>query len=96
VGNNKLGSVGIAIRHGVAFHGLALNVAPDLTPFFWINPCGLTGVGVTSLLREGATDCSLQRVKQNLLPHLAALFATDVHPMDGELLIATFHQTYPV
>jgi len=75
VGNNKLGSIGIAIRHGVAFHGLALNVAPDLTPFSWINPCGLTGVGMTSLIREGADTCTMTAVKARLQHHLEMLFA---------------------
>ncbi len=48
-GGKKLGSVGIAIRHGISYHGFALNVNPDLTPFGWINPCGLRGVQMTSL-----------------------------------------------
>ena len=94
VGNNKLGSIGIAIRHGVAFHGLALNVAPDLTPFSWINPCGLTGVGMTSLLREGATDCSMERVKQLLQSHLTTLFTTELHSMDADHLFATFQPSH--
>lgn len=49
IGNDKLGSIGIAIRKGVTFHGLALNVNTDLTHFSWINPCGLQNVGMTSL-----------------------------------------------
>lgn len=95
VGNNKLGSIGIAIRHGVAFHGLALNVELDLTPFSWINPCGLTGVGITSLLREGASDYSMERIKHRLQQHLAVLFATALHPMDAASLFATFQGAAP-
>jgi lipoyl(octanoyl) transferase len=86
VGDNKLGSIGIAIRHGVAFHGLALNVALDLTPFGWINPCGLIGVGITSFAREGAGDCSMARAKRFLRHHLEILFALDLYPMDAEQL----------
>lgn len=59
----KLGSVGVAVRHGVAFHGLALNVANDLEPFTWINPCGLAGVTMTSLTRESGRPCALAKVK---------------------------------
>ncbi len=59
VGNKKMGSVGIAIRHGVSFHGLALNVNPDMAPFRWINPCGLSGVSMTSLALESGMDISL-------------------------------------
>ena len=44
VGTAKLGSIGIRVRRTVAFHGLALNVSVSLTPFDWINPCGLEGV----------------------------------------------------
>lgn len=49
IGNEKLGSIGLAIRKGVTSHGLALNVNTDLTHFSWINPCGLQNVGMTSL-----------------------------------------------
>lgn len=58
----KLGSVGIAVRRGISFHGLALNVNPDLTPFQWIHPCGLQGVGMTSLALEGAEGATVERV----------------------------------
>ncbi len=52
VGDRKLGSIGIAVRRGISFHGFALNVNTDLTPFGWVNPCGLQGVGITSLAEE--------------------------------------------
>ncbi len=52
VDNNKLGSIGLAIRKGISFHGLALNVNIDLKPFSWIQPCGLEGVWMTSMQQE--------------------------------------------
>jgi lipoate-protein ligase B len=52
VGGKKLGSVGISVRRGISFHGLALNVNTDLKPFGWINPCGLSGVAMTSLAKQ--------------------------------------------
>nr|WP_319392377.1 lipoyl(octanoyl) transferase LipB [uncultured Desulfobacter sp.] len=52
VGDRKIGSVGLSIKKGISIHGLALNVCPDLTPFTWINPCGLANVAMTSLERE--------------------------------------------
>ena len=52
VGNQKMGSIGIALRKGVSFHGLALNVNLDLTPFSWIQPCGLQGVSMTSMEKQ--------------------------------------------
>lgn len=77
VDGRKLGSVGIAIRHGVAFHGLALNVNISLTPFSWINPCGLSGIQMTSLSRERGTEISLEQVTPFILRHLADIFLRD-------------------
>jgi lipoate-protein ligase B len=62
VGNRKLGSIGIAVRRGVAFHGFALNVNTDLTPFGWVHPCGLEGVGVTSLANEKRSNIPMNEV----------------------------------
>lgn len=63
VGNKKLGSIGLAVRHGFTFHGIALNVDPDLTPFSWINPCGLSNQPMTSLSRESEAPVSMQGLK---------------------------------
>ncbi len=79
-GDRKLGSIGIAVRRGVSYHGLALNVAPDLTPFDWIDPCGLTGVRMTSLNAEGAKGATVAAAKSILLGHLADLFGVSVSP----------------
>ncbi|MBF0202144.1 MAG: lipoyl(octanoyl) transferase LipB [Desulfamplus sp.] len=51
-GSAKIGSIGLSVKRGICCHGLALNVDMDLTPFTWINPCGLSGVEMTSLRRE--------------------------------------------
>ena len=72
--NKKLGSVGIAIRHGVSFHGLALNVNLSLEPFSWVNPCGLRGVEMTTLSRECDGEVTLGMVKVHLKDLLADLF----------------------
>jgi lipoate-protein ligase B len=52
VGPSKMGSIGIALRRGISFHGLALNVNLDLAPFSWVQPCGLEGVAMTSMQKE--------------------------------------------
>lgn len=49
---HKLGSIGVAVRHGWSFHGLALNVAPDLAMLEQVTPCGLQGVRMASLAGE--------------------------------------------
>lgn len=74
VGDRKLGSIGVAIRHGIAFHGMALNVNNDLTPFSWVHPCGLVGVSMTSLSQEGHREITVAAVKNELGPLLAKAF----------------------
>ena len=74
IGNDKLGSIGIAVKRGVALHGLALNVTTDLTPFSWINPCGMSDVGITSLAGAGAAEVTVERVREQLAAHMAAVF----------------------
>jgi len=49
VGDEKICSLGLRIRKGCSFHGLALNVAMDLSPFLRINPCGYAGMNMTQL-----------------------------------------------
>jgi lipoyl(octanoyl) transferase len=44
VNEAKVASIGLRIRHGCSFHGLALNINMDLTPFSYINPCGYAGL----------------------------------------------------
>ena len=53
VGTRKVASIGIAIRRWIAWHGFALNVADDLSGFTSITPCGIAGVEMTSVAREG-------------------------------------------
>ncbi len=65
----KLASVGLRIRRGASFHGMALNVDVDLEPFSRINPCGFRDLQLTDLARLGA-DSDLAAVRDKLLPHL--------------------------
>ncbi|MBN8912065.1 MAG: lipoyl(octanoyl) transferase LipB [Rhizobiales bacterium] len=51
----KIAAIGIRVRHGVSFHGVSLNVAPDLTHFDGIVPCGIADRGVTSLADLGCS-----------------------------------------
>jgi len=74
IGSNKLGSIGICVRRGIAFHGLALNVNISLEPFGWINPCGLHGIGVTSLERELSREIPMEQVRATLVRNIEKTF----------------------
>lgn len=56
VDGRKIASLGLRVRRGCTYHGLAFNVANDLEPFSRINPCGLAGLEVTSTRRLGLED----------------------------------------
>jgi len=65
----KLASIGLRIRRGCSYHGLALNVAMDLAPFRRINPCGFAGLEVTELHALGG-PAGLDEVRGALAPRL--------------------------
>jgi lipoyl(octanoyl) transferase len=69
VGDAKFASVGLRVRRGSSYHGMALNVAVDLSPFLRINPCGYAGLEMTDLATLGA-DHDLALVRKKYLPHL--------------------------
>ena len=71
VGAAKLGSIGLAVRRGISFHGLALNVTTDLGPFDWIHPCGMAGVAMTSLAASGGRAVEMDAARSALAAHLA-------------------------
>ncbi|ARD19091.1 lipoyl(octanoyl) transferase LipB [Edwardsiella piscicida] len=72
VDGQKICSLGLRIRKGCSFHGLALNIAMDLSPFQRINPCGYAGLQMTqvSALCPGAT---LTQVQPRLVHHFTQL-----------------------
>ena len=78
VGDAKIAALGIRVRRGCSFHGLAFNVALDLEPFHRINPCGYAGMAVTSVLDLGGPS-GIDAVKPVLLSHLARQFGLELH-----------------
>lgn len=68
VDGDKLASVGLRIRRGSSFHGMALNVDVDLEPFTRINPCGYAELEMTDLQRLGI-ELQLEETSEKLLPH---------------------------
>jgi len=71
VGPRKIASVGLRIRRGCSYHGLALNVAMDLEPFHRINPCGYAGLEMTQVGDLGG-PADLGEVADVLAPRLLA------------------------
>jgi lipoyl(octanoyl) transferase len=52
VGQRKIASIGVGVRHWITMHGFALNVCGDLSPFNYIIPCGINNVAMTSMEKE--------------------------------------------
>jgi lipoyl(octanoyl) transferase len=67
----KLASIGVAVRRWVTYHGLALNVAPDLRYFHLIRPCGFEPGIMTSLAAQRGGPVDLGLAKERLASHLA-------------------------
>ncbi|BBO69533.1 octanoyltransferase [Desulfosarcina alkanivorans] len=83
---DKLGSVGITIRRGVSFHGLALNVNTDMEPFGWINPCGLDQVRMTSIERHLGHPVPMAEARQAMAAHMAQVFGMTLTTRSAEQL----------
>jgi len=92
VAGTKLASVGLRIRRGASFHGMALNIDVDLEPFSRINPCGFSQLQMTDLTRLGARvtlSDTWPRLLPHFLRHLGMQGAEIVRPGDELPLTAT-------
>ncbi len=69
----KIAAIGVRVRHWITLHGIAINVAPDLSHFDGIVPCGLTDYGVTSMADLGV-DVSMAEVDAVLKSQFVAVF----------------------
>jgi len=72
--NRKIASIGIAVRRGITYHGLALNVCPDLSYFNRIIPCGLPWAVITSMERELGREIDPREVKEAFIDCFAKRF----------------------
>lgn len=84
--DRKIAALGLRVRRGCTFHGLALNVDMDLEPFARINPCGYAGLEVTQLkdlgIRMGVPDAGVA-----LLPHLCHYLELKCAPGNGRIAV---------
>jgi len=84
VNGAKIAALGIRVRRGCSFHGLAFNIGMDLEPFRRINPCGYAGLEVVAMQDLGG-PASLDAVKPALLAHLAEQFGLHLQAAAPEL-----------
>lgn len=70
VGDAKIASLGLRVRRGCSFHGLALNVDMDMEPFARINPCGFAGMPMCQV-RDFTTETDIQAISERLSIALA-------------------------
>ena len=84
VGNEKIAAIGVAVSHWIAWHGLALNVDPDLESFRLIVPCGIEGKGVTSMARLLGRALCMEEVKPVLLECLATALGLSLAPVEPQ------------
>jgi len=73
-GDGKIAAVGVAVRRWVTYHGLALNVSPNMSHFDLIVPCGLRDQSVTSMAALGRSDVSISQLKSILVGCLCEVF----------------------
>ncbi|MBU4185199.1 MAG: lipoyl(octanoyl) transferase LipB [Proteobacteria bacterium] len=78
VGNKKLGSIGIAIRRGICFHGMSLNVNISMKHFGWMNPCGLKGIEISSMQRELSHKVLMGKVCGAVKNHVESVFGVNL------------------
>lgn len=72
VAGDKIAALGLRVRNGCSYHGLAINVDADLAPFGWINPCGYEGLK-TIRMKDFGVNAGVEQVGEVLLGHLQRL-----------------------
>ncbi len=83
--DDKIAAVGVRVRHWIAYHGVSLNVAPDLRNYGGIVPCGVTGHGVTSLEAMGV-DTTMAEVDATLQATFVEAFS-EIDPTPGKATV---------
>jgi len=72
IAGDKIAALGLRVKNGCSYHGLAINVDADLAPFGWINPCGYEGLKTIRMKDFGVTD-TVEQVGERLLGQLQRL-----------------------
>lgn len=80
VGQEKVVAIGVKASQGVTMHGFACNVDPDLSHFMGIIPCGIHGMGVSSLRLLTGRPFTIDAIRKPLLHHLGDCLKTSWYP----------------
>ena len=80
--SRKIGALGIRVERGVSYHGVALNISPDLADFDLIDPCGMPGLASTSIAAElgraGDSKAAAAAADESSVARAAEVFASDL------------------
>ncbi len=94
VGDEKITAIGISVKRGVTMHGFAFNVNTDLSHYGWINPCGITDKGVTSLQKVLGKPLDFDRVADLVVRYFCEVFDETPEPKQlSELIREDDHAT---
>lgn len=86
VGQRKIASIGVGVRHWITMHGFALNVCGDLSPFNYIIPCGINNIAMTSMEKETGGAFSVLDIAK----------ALEKLALDRIVDLRTVHATQPI
>jgi lipoyl(octanoyl) transferase len=90
-GDAKIGAIGVHVSRGITTHGFAFNVAPDLSAFNGIIPCGIVDRGVTSLAALGAPSPSVRDVALRIAPLLGRELDRSLAFVESSTVMAAAH-----
>ena len=85
IAGDKIAALGLRVKNGCSYHGLAINVDAELAPFGWINPCGYEGLK-TIRMKDFGIGASVEQVGESLLGHLQRLLpalSSDIREIDN-------------
>lgn len=87
VDEEKVTAIGIYVKQWVTMHGFAFNVSTDLEHFQWINPCGITDKGVTSMQKLLGQELDFEAVSRQVVDYFCGVFGVEPVPVEvGALL----------
>lgn len=88
VGNSKITAIGVAVKKWVTMHGFAFNINTSLEHFSWINPCGITDRGVTSLQKLVGHELDMESMYELVIKYFCRAFGYETleRPKPEELM----------